>query len=97
MPGVPNKMRVVDHKTWPNKIKLTQLVGTRLVDTSSKKGNIWSTGGSIKHVMVDRLGVYQLLVRGQAGKKIVKKRVDMPPCIPTPKTPSPPLSSHTPC
>ena len=57
--GGVQRTKVVECKTRPNKTKLSQRVGMRLVDTSSKKGNIQISGGSTKCVLADRPGVYQ--------------------------------------
>ena len=54
-------MRVVDRKTRPNKYKLAQVENTRLINMSTKFGNVWFTGSGVKCVLVWGLGVYQVL------------------------------------
>ena len=68
--GGPQKSDVVGRKTEPNKTKLAQTVGTRLVDKCTKFGNIRITGRGAKHVLAWMLRVCTVITKKLMDKKI---------------------------
>ena len=82
MLGRPQRKAVVDLKTWPNKTKLAQQVGTGLVDMHTKFGNEWSKGSNVKCVLARWARSVSVTVRTLSRKNCGQgvDTVAPPPC-----------------